>query len=150
MDAREYYVGVRDAVQALRRAESALDAKRELCYFRARSQGPSARGGVTDPTRRIDDLIDYQNRLESDYQDHIALVRDGVHVTNNYIDLDEIGGLVLWYRFLEVLPKREVALAVGIELKQVEIHMDMAFDRIDSEGISAIREHKLRKTGAEA
>lgn len=149
MNARQYYVEARDAAQSLRRAKSILTAKRQLCIFRARTQGATGRGGVTDPTKRIDDLLDYESKLERDYEDYLALIRDAVRITNNYIDLDEIGGLVLWYRFIECLPKREVALAVGIDYEQVEPRMDMAFDRIDSEGLAAIREGKLRRTGAE-
>lgn len=150
MNTRGYFYDVREAVLQMRRAEETLEAKRQLCVHRARNQNPMGKGGVSDPTKRIDDLIEYEDKLGREYKEYKALEADAKHILNNYLKLDLMGGLVVWYRFLECLPKSQIAEVLDLEDEsQVELYMSAAFDRMDSEGLPAIRDGRLWKTRAD-
>lgn len=149
MTAREFFVAARDAVQRITEFQRRLEAKRELSVMRARSDGPRGKGGVTDPSRRIDDLIEFEAESERERRQDTRLVLDADRVIAGYSEIDRAGAAVLRMRYLNLMPWRNVAEAAGVDYDAVRSMESVAFDRIDSEGIAAMRGGVLKSTGAE-
>lgn len=149
MTAREFFVAARDAVQRITEFQRRLEAKRELSVMRARSDGPRGKGGVADPSRRIDDLIEFEAESERERRQDTRLVLDADRVIAGYSEIDRAGAAVLRMRYLNLMPWRNVAEAAGVDYDAVRSMESVAFDRIDSEGIAAMRGGVLKSTGAE-
>lgn len=149
MNAREFFVAARDAVQRIVEFERRLEAKRELSVMRARSDGPRGKGGVTDPSRRIDDLMEFEAESERERRQDTRLVLDASGVLNGYAAIDPNGAAVLRMGYLQLMPWRDIAETTGTEYDAVRSIESVAFDRIDSEGLAAMRDGVLISTGAE-
>lgn len=72
--AREFFCAVRDAAQRIRDAPLKVEQMEQEAIMRSRRDGPRGKGGVTDPSRRIDDMIDYENRLAKEQAEDRLLV----------------------------------------------------------------------------
>lgn len=149
MTARETMCAARDAVQFLRDAPAKLEAKRELCEMRARANGPRGKGGVTDPTKRIDDLIQCEQSLEADLKSAEQRVSDAFALIQGLAQIDAAGARVLLCRFLLCMPWREIAVQIGADAEECREIASVAFDVIDSNGEAAIRNGVLAVTRAD-
>lgn len=149
MTARETMCAARDAVQFLRDAPAKMEAKRSLCEMRARSNEPRGRGGVADPTKRIDDLIQCEQSLEEDYKSAERLVSDAYALLQGLAQIDAEGAKVLLCRFLLCMPWRDVAVQIGVGAEECREIASVAFDIIDSNGEAAIRNGVLAVTRAD-
>lgn len=149
MTARETMCAARDAVQFLRDAPAKLEAKRQLCEMRARANGPRGKGGVTDPTKRIDDLIQCEQSLEDDFKSAEQRVADAYGLLQGLAQIDPEGAKVLLCRFLLCMPWRDVAVQVGTDVDGCRQIASAAFDLIDSNGEAAIRSGVLPVTRAD-
>lgn len=149
MNAREFFCAARDAVQRQSTYRSRLEAKRQLAVMKARREGPSGRGGVTDPTKRIDDLIELQREFERERESDRALIGRAVRVLKGYSDIDAPGAAVLAARYLGLVSWPAIADRMGIDYRRARELEGMALDRIDSEGLAATERGRLWITGAE-
>lgn len=149
MNAREFFCAARDAVQRQSTYRSRLEAKRQLAVMKARREGPSGRGGVTDPTKRIDDLIELQREFERERESDRALIGRATRVLKGYSGIDALGATVLAMRYLGLVRWPEIADRMGIGYRRARELEGMALDRIDSEGLAAIERGRLGITGAE-
>ena len=149
MRAREFFVAARDAIQRLRSYEERLDAKRELSVMRARSNEPRGKGGVTDPSKRIDDLIEFEEDAERERKQDIELFIQANKVIDGLYAIDRMGAMVLSARYIRLTPWRTIANLYDIQYDEVRTIESVALDRIDSEGLAAMRDGVLRTTGAE-
>lgn len=149
MTARETMCAARDAVQFLRDAPAKLEAKRQLCEMRARANGPRGKGGVTDPTKRIDDLIQCEQSLEDDFKSAEQRVADAYGLLQGLAQIDLEGAKVLLCRFLLLMPWRDVAVQIGADVDGCREIASVAFDLIDSNGEAAIRSGVLPVTRAD-
>lgn len=145
---REVLCEARDAAIELRDHERRAEAKRELCVMRARGEGPSARGGATDPTRRIDDLVDFEAKWEAEHAAMVRAVERAKDMLADWRAIDCVGARVLWLRYIEADPWDEVARKARVGRRRAEEIADVAIDRIDSEGLN-VRSRKAKVTGAE-
>lgn len=149
MTARETMCAARDAVQFLRDAPAKMEAKRSLCEMRARSNEPRGKGGVTDPTKRIDDLIQCEQSLEEDCKSAKRLVSDAICLLQGLAQIDAEGSWVLMCRFLLCMPWRDIAAFEGMDVEECREIASVAFDIIDSNGEAAIRNGVLAVTRAD-
>lgn len=149
MTARETMCAARDAVQFLRDAPAKLEAKRQLCEMRARSDGPRGKGGVTDPTKRIDDLIQCEQSLEEDIKSAEQRASDAFALLQGLAQIDATGAKVLLCRFLLSMQWRDVAAQIGVDVDGCREIASVAFDIIDSNGEAAIRNGILAVTRAD-
>lgn len=149
MTSREYFCAARDAMERLATYDQRIEAKRELAVMRARRDGPSGRGGVTDPTKRIDDLVDMERDFERERMEDRRTVVDASSVLESYYRIDQLGSVILRARYLRLCPWQKIAEETGLSYDKVREAESVAHDRIDSEGIAAISGGSLRVTGAE-
>lgn len=149
MTAREFFCAARDAVQRITTYDQRLEAKRQLAVMKARREGPTSRGGVTDPSKRIDDLIDMQLEAERELVADTQLALDASRVLEGYAEIDSRGAEVLRMRYLRLMPWGVVAEETGLPYSIVRDIESVALDRIDSEGIASVAHGNLRITGAE-
>lgn len=149
MTAREFFCAARDAVQRITTYDQRLEAKRQLAVMKARREGPTSRGGVTDPSKRIDDLIDMQLEAERELVADTQLALDASRVLEGYTEIDSRGAEVLRMRYLRLMPWGVVAEETGLPYSIVRDIESVALDRIDSEGIASVAHGNLRITGAE-
>ena len=149
MTAREFFCAARDAVQRITTYDQRLEAKRQLAVMKARREGPTSRGGVTDPSKRIDDLIDMQLEAERELVADTQLALDASRVLEGYAEIDSSGAEVLRMRYLRLMPWGVVAEETGLPYSIVRDIESVALDRIDSEGIASVAHGNLRITGAE-
>ena len=56
---------------------------------------------------------------------------------------------MLRLRYMQLTPWRDIALNLNREYDEVRSIESVALDRIDSEGLAAVRDGSLRTTGAE-
>lgn len=136
--AREFFCAVRDAAQRIRDAPLKVEQMEQEAIMRSRRDGPRGKGGVTDPSRRIDDMIDYENRLAKEQAEDRLLVTRGEMVVDGLRQIDPLGADVLFERYLNLSPWPIVAFSVGLTLTHTRERESLAFDRIDSEGIAAM------------
>lgn len=136
MDARETLCEARDASQALESHELRSEAKYALCVMRGRSDGPTGRGGVSDPTRRIDDLVDFDEGWERERERLNAVVSRAARMLDAYERLDPAGSMVLTLRFLRSMRWSAIASLLDEDEAEVRRRADVAIDRIDSEGLN--------------
>lgn len=149
MNAREFFCAARDAVQRQSTYRSRLEAKRQLAVMKARREGPSGRGGVTDPTKRIDDLIELQREFERERESDRALIGRAARVLKGYANVDAPGATVLAMRYLGLVRWPAIADRLGIGYCRAREIECIALDRIDSEGLAAAERGQLGITGAE-
>ena len=149
MTAREFFCAARDAVQRITTYDQRLEAKRQLAVMKARREGPTSRGGVTDPSKRIDDLVDMQLDAERELVADQQIALRASRVLEGYALLDQRGSEVLRMRYLRLMPWAVVSEEMGLPYSILRDIESIAFDRIDSEGVSSITEGNLRITGAE-
>lgn len=149
MTAREFFCAARDAVQRITTYDQRLEAKRQLAVMKARREGPTSRGGVTDPSRRIDDLVDMQLDAERELVADQQIALRASRVLEGYALLDQRGSEVLRMRYLRLMPWAVVSEETGLPYSILRDIESIALDRIDSEGVSSITEGNLRITGAE-
>lgn len=149
MDARELFCTARDHLVDLRDHDRRAEAKRELAVMRARPEGPSSHGGVTDPTRRIDDLIDFEERFDRASEMGRIAVERASALACAYAAIDPRGAAVLAMRYLRLLPWRDVAERAGATYDEARAIECAALDRIDSEGQAAILSGVADVTAAE-
>lgn len=149
MTAREFFCAARDAVQRITTYDQRLEAKRELAVMKARREGPSGRGGVTDPSKRIDDLIDLELESERELIADQQLALRASRVLEGYANVDERGATVLRMRYLRLMPWANIAEELNLPYDILRTAESVAFDRIDSEGIASIESGNLNMTGAE-
>lgn len=149
MNAREFFCAARDAVQRQSTYRSRLEAKRQLAVMKARREGPSGRGGVTDPTKRIDDLIELQREFERERESDRALIARAARVLKGYSGIDAPGATVLAARYLWLVRWPAIANRLRISYNRARELECIALDRIDSEGLAAIERGQLGITGAE-
>ena len=149
MTAREFFCAARDAVQRITTYDQRLEAKRELAVMKARREGPSGRGGVTDPSKRIDDLIDLELESERELIADQQLALRASRVLEGYSNVDERGAKVLRMRYLRLMPWAKIVEEENLPYDILRTAESVAFDRIDSEGIASIESGNLNMTGAE-
>ena len=149
MTSREYFCAARDAVQRLATYREKIEAKRELAVMRARRDGPSGRGGVTDPTRRIDDLVDMEESFERDRAADGRIVIEASRLLDAYEGIDGAGARIIRYRYLKLMRWQDIADEMGMTYAEAREAESVAHDRIESEGFAAILGGSLRITGAE-
>lgn len=149
MTAREFFCAARDAVQRITTYDQRLEAKRELAVMKARREGPSGRGGVTDPSKRIDDLIDLELESERELIADQQLALRASRVLEGYSNVDERGATVLRMRYLRLMPWAKIVEEENLPYDILRTAESVAFDRIDSEGIASIESGNLNMTGAE-
>lgn len=149
MTAREFFCAARDAVQRITTYDQRLEAKRQLAVMKARREGPTSRGGVTDPSKRIDDLVDMQLDAERELVADQQIALRASRVLEGYALLDQRGSEVLRMRYLRLMPWAVVSEETGLPYSILRDIESIALDRIDSEGVSSITEGNLRITGAE-
>lgn len=149
MTSREYFCAARDAVQRLATYREKIEAKRELAVMRARRDGPSGRGGVTDPTRRIDDLVDMEASFERDRAADGRVVIEASRLLDAYEGIDGAGARIIRDRYLKLMRWQDIADEMGMTYAEAREAESVAHDRIESEGFAAILGGSLRITGAE-
>ena len=147
--AREFFCAARDAVQRIATYDQRVEAKRQLAVMKARREGPSGRGGVTDPSKRIDDLIDTEMEAERGLIADQQLALRASRVLEGYALVDRRGASIVRMRYLRLMPWAAITEETGLPYDMCRSAESVAFDRIDSEGISAIESGALRTTGAE-
>lgn len=155
MTAREFFCSARDAAQRLNRFESTVEAKAQLAVMKARSEGPTSRGGVTDPMKRVDDLMDYRSRFEREQSGDRALVARANEILVGYSHIDLEAAEMLRMRYISEyggtigVPWAVIGFIMGCSYSELRTIEGVAFERMDSEGLSAIARGRLRITGAE-
>ena len=149
MTSREYFCAARDAVQRLATYREKIEAKRELAVMRARRDGLSGRGGVTDPTRRIDDLVDMEASFERDRAADGRVVIEASRLLDAYEVIDGDGARIIRDRYLKLMRWQDIADEMGMTYAEAREAESVAHDRIESEGFAAILGGSLRITGAE-
>lgn len=149
MDAREFFCSVRDAVQRREDAPLKLQRMREECVLKSRREGARGKGGVTDPSRRIDAYLDAVGEMERDGREDELLIERGRLVLMTLSKVDSVGATVLTERYINLAPWHEIARALGMERDAVRLRESVAFDRIDSEGLAAMGLDELWATVAE-
>lgn len=149
MTSREYFCAVRDAVQRLRGYGESVDAKRQLAVMKARAEGPSARGGVTDPSRRIDELMDFEAGFERDRLQLASTVSEAEAVLAGLRFLDPAGAAIIRARYVLLMPWAAICESCGMEYGDVRLAESAAHDLVDSEGIAAVKMGRRSVTGAE-
>lgn len=138
MSAREFFCAVRDAAQRIHDAPLKVEQLEEEAVMKSRREGVRGKGGVTDPSRRVDELIDYENRLAKEQREDRLLVTRGQAVIDNLRKIDPVGADVIFTRYLNSQPWSVVAFTVGLTIEHARQRESIAFDRIDSEGIAAM------------
>lgn len=149
MGAREFFCAARDAAARMRDYEGRMEAKRQLAVMRARSEGPSGRGGVTDPTRRIDDYVDLEASHARGSASDARLVADAKLLLASYSEVDPGGARVLWLRYISLAPWADICARLGLPYGDARTMEQVAFDRIDSDGLAATAAGRRDVTGAE-
>ena len=137
----------RDAVLFLREQPGRIEAKRQLAVMRARREVPAPRGGVTDPTARIDDLIQSEMDAEREASEAARAVEDAMAVLRGLGRIDPGGASVLRMRYMMTAPWRSIAEACGLSYDEVRAMESRAMDMIDANGIAAIRAGETPVTG---
>lgn len=149
MNAREFFCSVRGAAQELADAPLTAERMEQEAVLKSRRDGPRGKGGATDPSRRIDALIDYEARARSERAGLRRVVARGKSVLHGLSRLDPVGAGVLRCRYVLCLPWPEVCERCGLELDAARARESMAFDRVDAEGVAALAEWRPSATVAE-
>lgn len=149
MDAREFFCSVRDALNRLDDMDRTAEAKLELAVMRGRRDGPSGRGGVTDPSRRWDDLAQYEQECGRKHASDMALVAEAKKVVVGLAGIYPVGASVLLLRYIERNMWREVETKLALTHDRARQIESTAFDIIDSNGFGAVKAGNAVITGAE-
>lgn len=149
MNSREFFCGAREAVQRLRGYADKIEAKRQLAVIKARAEGPSARGGVTDPSRRIDELMDFEAGFERDKLQLAETVAEAEAVVSGLRQIDPGGAAVIRARYINAMPWADICEACGMEYGEVRAIESAAHDLIDSEGMAAVKMGRRSVTAAD-
>ena len=138
MTARDYFCAARDAIERISTYDQRIEAKRELAVMRARRDGPTGRGGVTDPSKRIDDLIDTELEARSRLYEDQQLPLEAGRVVTGYTLIDPIGASVIRCRYLRLMTWKQVCEELCMSYADARDRESVAFDRIDSEGLHSM------------
>lgn len=149
MTSREFFCAAREAVQRLRGYADKLEAKRQLAVIKARADGPSARGGVTDPSARIDELMDFEAGFERDRLRLAEAVAEAEAVLSGLREIDPAGAAIVRARYINAMAWSDICEACGMGYGEVRAIESAAHDLVDSEGMAAVRIGRRSVTAAE-
>ncbi len=148
-ESRALFCAVRDCAQALRDEPLKMARMREACVLRARSDGPHGKGGVSDPMRPVDALVDHEARAGAEMAEERLMLKRAVAMLSTLKAVDWLGATILYNRYLLLHPWREIADALGMGMDEVRGRETMAFERMDSEGMGAMLYGQMGVTLAE-
>lgn len=148
-EARKLFCHVRDCAQALRDEPLKIARMREACVLRARGGGPHGKGGVSDPMRPVDALVDYVSKSQAETAEERLELKRAVAMLTTLRRVDALGATILYNRYLLLHPWRSIADALRMPLEDVRERETMAFERMDSEGMGAMLYDQMGATLAE-
>lgn len=150
MDARELFCRARDAAVAIRDHGDRVSERRELAVMHARPSGPTGKGWFSDPSRRVDSLIDFDMQFKEGLSGYLDDIMAAYRVLKGLASIDPIGCSVLYMRYFKLMKWGDISDKTGFGYERLREIASVAFDRIDSEGFTAISGGELRGTGAES
>lgn len=148
-ESRALFCHVRDCVQALRDEPLRINRMREACVMPARSGGPRGKGGVSDPMRRVDALIDYTARSDAEAAEMRPQLKRAAAMLATLRQVDPLGATIVYNRYLLLRRWEEIAGALKMPMADVRGRETMAFERMDSEGAGAMLYGQMGATLAE-
>lgn len=136
--AREFFCEAREALKRIAGYSDRVQAKRQLAIMKARREGPSGRGGITDPSRRIDELIDFEREHAETLDADISLALKACKVVEALSKVDPDCAQIIRMRYLRRLKWSDICEETGFDYQMVRNAEAIGFDRIDSEGIETL------------
>jgi len=136
--AREYFEQAREAQRSIDRRISSLES---MCSREGvRAQRKSL--GIRDVMARTDARMDAERYAMDEIQELDAEVSDARRVCRGIRAANpnhKIWGDILEFRYLEDMPWRRLADAMGISVRTAQVEHAAALDWVDSVGIAAAR-----------
>jgi hypothetical protein len=142
MTAREYFEQARAYQRTIGRRLAVLESMRERECVRAQRYGVSGHGGAADAMARTDARLDAEAGFAREigaYESEITRAR-AVCLGTRRANPVQRWGDALELHFIEDMPWRQTAQALGVSERQAQTDVSCALDWVDSVGIDAARE----------